>query len=119
VVDVPFGEALIREFRDEMGITVENYSIVNVSDENAAATSGPRPRARVFVGPMSAGVDQPQGILTWVAFLDYTDWASGQMQMQGLTVSFRVGWPPCTGTCPGRPSNVWGTSTSGRSCCSC
>jgi hypothetical protein len=27
VVDIPFGDALIREFHDEMGITIESYSI--------------------------------------------------------------------------------------------
>ena len=87
VVDIPFGDALIREFHDEMGITIEAYSLVELSDRR-----GREPGARtgrLVVGPVNLRLGEQEEPLAWVAFLDYTDWKTGEMSP--LTVSFRVG----------------------------
>jgi sigma-B regulation protein RsbU (phosphoserine phosphatase) len=89
VVDVPFGDALIREFHDEMGITIDVYNVVELlaegSDGTPPAGSQPRPR----VGPVNIKFGEEQEPLGWVAFLDYTDWKTGAMN--GMTVGFRLG----------------------------
>jgi serine phosphatase RsbU (regulator of sigma subunit) len=89
VVDVPFGDALIREFHDEMGITIDVYNVVELlteeSDGPRPAGSQPRPR----VGPVNIKFGEEQEPLGWVAFLDYTDWRTGAMN--GMTVGFRLG----------------------------
>jgi len=88
VIDVPFSDALIREFHDEMGITIEGYSLVELRDRRGQAQSGER-TGRLVVGPVDLRLGEQQEPLGWVAFLDYTDWKTGQMSP--LTVGFRVG----------------------------
>src|SRR5262245_17046381 len=88
VVDIPFGDALIREFHDEMGITIEAYSIVEPDDRPDQIAAGAR-RGRLVDGPVNLRLGQEKEPLGWVAFLDYTDWKTGAMNP--LTVGFRVG----------------------------
>jgi sigma-B regulation protein RsbU (phosphoserine phosphatase) len=88
VVDIPFGDALIREFHDEMGITIEAYSLVEGGDRRGQSAAGER-RGRLIVGPVNLRLGEQQEPLGWVAFLDYTDWKTGEMSP--LTVGFRVG----------------------------
>jgi serine phosphatase RsbU (regulator of sigma subunit)/energy-coupling factor transporter transmembrane protein EcfT len=88
VVDIPFGDALIREFHDEMGITIESYSIVEVVDRNLPSSTSER-RGRLVVGPVNLRLGEQAEPLGWVAFLDYTDWKTGATS--GLTVGFRMG----------------------------
>jgi serine phosphatase RsbU (regulator of sigma subunit) len=88
VVDIPFGDALIREFHDEMGITIEAYSIVEADDRPDQIAAGER-RGRLVDGPVNLRLGQEKEPLGWVAFLDYTDWKTGGMNP--LTVGFRVG----------------------------
>jgi sigma-B regulation protein RsbU (phosphoserine phosphatase) len=88
VVDIPFGDALIREFHDEMGITIESYSIVEVVDRNLPSSTRER-RGRLVVGPVNLRLGEQAEPLGWVAFLDYTDWKTGATS--GLTVGFRMG----------------------------
>ena len=89
IVDVPVGDALINEFRDEMGITIEAYSIVEPVAEGDQAPTPPQNQGRVRVGPINIRLGEQQEPLGWVAFLDYTDWKTGEMS--ALTVGFRVG----------------------------
>jgi serine phosphatase RsbU (regulator of sigma subunit)/energy-coupling factor transporter transmembrane protein EcfT len=84
IVDIPFGDALIREFHDEMGITIEAYSLVELSARGNQVPDGSR-RGRL----VNLRLGEQQEPLGWVAFLDYTDWATGEMSP--LTVGFRVG----------------------------
>jgi sigma-B regulation protein RsbU (phosphoserine phosphatase) len=88
VVDIPFGDALIREFHDEMGITIEAYSLVELGDRRDRNAAGER-RGRLIVGPVNLRLGEQQEPLEWVAFLDYTDWKTGEMST--LTIGFRVG----------------------------
>jgi len=88
VVDIPFGDALIREFHDEMGITIESYSIVELADRSDKSTANER-RGRLVVGPVNLRLGQQAEPLGWVAFLDYTDWKTGATS--ALTVGFRMG----------------------------
>ena len=88
VVDIPFGDALIREFHDEMGITIEAYSIVERLDDRRDQPAGNR-RGRLVVGPVNLRLGQQTEPLGWVAFLDYTDWKTGEMSP--LTVGFSDG----------------------------
>jgi serine phosphatase RsbU (regulator of sigma subunit) len=89
VVDIPFGDALIREFRDEMGITMEAYSIVEMFGEGQDAPSPPGTQGRPLIGPVNLRLDEEQEPLGWVAFLDYTDWMTGSTN--ALTIGFRMG----------------------------
>jgi sigma-B regulation protein RsbU (phosphoserine phosphatase) len=84
VVDIPFGDALIREFHDEMGITIDSYSLVELDDGRGQSADGSR-RGRL----VNLRLGEQQEPLGWVAFLDYTDWKTGEMTT--LTVGFRVG----------------------------
>ena len=88
VVDIPFGDALIREFHDEMGITIESYSLVELADRGDESTANER-RGRLVVGPVNLRLGQQAEPLGWVAFLDYTDWKTGATS--ALTVGFRMG----------------------------
>ena len=88
VVDIPFGDALIREFHDEMGITIESYTIVELADRSDKSTANER-RGRLVVGPVNLRLGQQEEPLGWVAFLDYTDWKTGATSP--LTVGFRMG----------------------------
>ena len=88
VVDIPFGDALIREFHDEMGITIESYSLVELADRRDESTANER-RGRLVVGPVNLRLGQQAEPLGWVAFLDYTDWKTGATSP--LTVGFRMG----------------------------
>ena len=88
VVDIPFGDALIREFHDEMGITIESYTIVELADRSDRSTANER-RGRLVVGPVNLRLGQQGEPLGWVAFLDYTDWQTGATSP--LTVGFRMG----------------------------
>jgi serine phosphatase RsbU (regulator of sigma subunit) len=88
VVDIPFGDALIREFHDEMGITIESYSIVEIVDRDVPSSTNER-RGRLVVGPVNLRLGEQAEPLGWVAFLDYTDWKTGATS--GLTVGFRMG----------------------------
>jgi phosphoserine phosphatase RsbU/P len=89
VVDIPFGDALIREFHDEMGITIESYSIVELADRTTPSSTNERRGPRLIVGPVNLRLGEQAEPLGWVAFLDYTDWKTGTTS--GLTVGFRMG----------------------------
>jgi sigma-B regulation protein RsbU (phosphoserine phosphatase) len=84
VVDVPIGDGLRRELRDEMGITIGGISTVE-GDQNARRSSR---RVRIFSGGGTLEVD-PSEPIEWVGFLDYVDWRTGQTNT--ATVSFRMG----------------------------
>ena len=88
VVDIPFGDALIREFHDEMGITIESYTIVELVDRRTESAANER-RGRLVVGPVNLRLGEQQEPLGWVAFLDYTDWRTGATSP--VTVGFRMG----------------------------
>jgi sigma-B regulation protein RsbU (phosphoserine phosphatase) len=88
VIDIPFADALIREFHDQMGITIESYTIVELADRRDESTANER-RGRLVVGPVNLRLGQQAEPLGWVAFLDYTDWKTGATS--ALTVGFRMG----------------------------
>ncbi len=84
IVDLPIGEGLRRELRDEMGITIGGISTVE-GDQNA-----PRETRRVrILGGSSPQRADPSEPIEWVGFLDYIDWPTGQTN--AATVSFRMG----------------------------
>jgi sigma-B regulation protein RsbU (phosphoserine phosphatase) len=89
VVDIPFGDALIREFHDEMGITIESYSIVELFGDARDQPTERERKGRLVVGPVNLRLGEQREPLEWVAFLDYTDWKTGRVNP--LTVGFRMG----------------------------
>src|SRR4030095_12638886 len=89
IVDIPFGDALIREFHDEMGITIEAYTIVEPSGDGRDRTAESTRRGRLVVGPVNLTPGAQQEPFEWVAFLEYTDWKTGEMSP--LTVGFTMG----------------------------
>jgi serine phosphatase RsbU (regulator of sigma subunit) len=84
VVDVPVGEGLTRELRDEMGITIGAISTV---DDDDGTPRQPR-RVKILSGPATIDLD-PSEPIEWVGFLDYVDWLTGETST--ATVSFRMG----------------------------
>jgi sigma-B regulation protein RsbU (phosphoserine phosphatase) len=89
IVDIPFSDSLIRQFHDEMGITIEAYTVVERADDRRARPAQGTARERLVVGPVNLGLGEGNEPFGWVAFLDYTDWKSGETQP--LTVGFRMG----------------------------
>ena len=84
MVDVPVGEGLTRELREEMGITIGAISTVEEEDR---ASKQPR-RVRILAGPARVDLD-PSEPIEWVGFLYYVDWMTGETNT--ATVSFRMG----------------------------
>jgi sigma-B regulation protein RsbU (phosphoserine phosphatase) len=84
VVDVPIGDGLRQELRDEMGITIGGISAV----EGEQGSSRTGRRIRILTGNSTLAVD-PAEPIEWVGFLDYVDWRTGQTS--AATVSFRMG----------------------------
>ena len=84
MVDVPVGEGLTRELRDEMGITIGAISTI---EEESRAAKQPR-RVKIFAGPTRVDLD-PSEPIEWVGFLYYVDWMTGETNT--ATVSFRMG----------------------------
>jgi serine phosphatase RsbU (regulator of sigma subunit) len=84
MVDVPVGEGLTRELRDEMGITIGAISTIEEEDR---ASKQPR-RVKIIAGPARVDLD-PSEPIEWVGFLYYVDWMTGDTNT--ATVSFRMG----------------------------
>jgi sigma-B regulation protein RsbU (phosphoserine phosphatase) len=92
IVDVPIGDALTREVRDEMGITIGEVSTREFEENDTASSppaNGPPSRTGILVGPINIGTAESREGFPWVGILDYTDWASGEKST--ATVSFRIG----------------------------
>jgi sigma-B regulation protein RsbU (phosphoserine phosphatase) len=95
VVDVPFGDELVRRFHDETGITIQAYTALDSRDDGAEGVDGGRDRAvdggLVVVGPLNVRVGRESGEdwLGWVAFLDATNWDTGGSST--LAVGFGLG----------------------------
>jgi serine phosphatase RsbU (regulator of sigma subunit) len=99
IVDVPMGNALLAALETDTGVTVRSVRLFDhvagpleggTSAGNAA--SGSKGQSRVItLGPANVALGAPQGSrLRWAAFLDYTDWASGQADT--LFVEFGMGF---------------------------
>ena len=73
-----------------MGITIEAYidrgAVADGSDGTPPSSAR---RDDCVVGPVNLRLGEQQEPLGWVAFLDYTDWKTGEMSP--LTVGFRMG----------------------------
>jgi sigma-B regulation protein RsbU (phosphoserine phosphatase) len=83
IVDVPIDEALTRELRAEMGITMGAVTPVEL-DRNPPARSTQPSRSQT-----PAQQADPSEPIEWVAFLDYVDWSTGTMST--AAVNFRMG----------------------------
>jgi serine phosphatase RsbU (regulator of sigma subunit) len=100
IVDVPFGDELVRAFREDTGITLRDVTPLEVL-EGAAAAPGPEgagaagqeapsPQYRIFIGPANILPEgSPAERLTWVTFTEHTDWDTGEPRT--LTVGFSLG----------------------------
>jgi sigma-B regulation protein RsbU (phosphoserine phosphatase) len=84
IVDVPIDEALTRELRAEMGITMGAVTPVEIDRTPAPARSTEPSR----VQPSTRQAD-PSEPIEWVAFLDYVDWSTGTTST--AAVNFRMG----------------------------
>jgi len=92
IVDVPFGAVLTRQLHDEMGITIGKVSLSELFDEDRAPREPTRSpilrKTGIPVGSANIGGDL-QEPLGWVAFLDHTDWTTGENS--NVAVGFRLG----------------------------
>ncbi|HLG58620.1 MAG TPA: SpoIIE family protein phosphatase [Vicinamibacterales bacterium] len=94
IVDIPFSDALTRELHDEMGITLGDLTTLEIFDDSGTVAEPParkpRPQTQIIIGPVNVPINRDQQEpIGWVAFLDYTDWTTGEMNK--VTVGFRIG----------------------------
>ena len=91
VVDVPFDETLARQVRDEVGITIGEFSTLELFDDDVAVGSERRvePARGLVVGTMRTGESTVAEPLRWFAFGDYRRWENGGMST--IVISFRMG----------------------------
>jgi serine phosphatase RsbU (regulator of sigma subunit)/energy-coupling factor transporter transmembrane protein EcfT len=94
LVDVPLGPALVQQFRDATGIEIGDVTARRVTGDAQARLDNdvPSPAGRLARDtsptPSVSGFDGAL-VLTWVAILDYTQWATGEHDT--AFVSFRMG----------------------------
>ncbi len=74
VVDLPVGQAIRRDLRNETGVEIRGVTALPMSGQESARplTGRAAPSAPAQAEPGGTG-----GPLNWVTFLDYTDWATG------------------------------------------
>jgi serine phosphatase RsbU (regulator of sigma subunit) len=97
VVDVPFDAALARQVRDEVGITIGEFSTLELFDDDAPAGAGGsagaerrvEPARGLIVGPMNTTSGSVVEPLRWFAFTDYRRWEDGLTRT--IVIGFRVG----------------------------
>jgi len=86
VVDIPFGDAQVQEFRDEVGLTIDTMTTTDYFEEGIGVlrTSAPGPeiepdqRPGLVFGPLNIDVNEPRTQVRSMALLDFTDWESGE-----------------------------------------
>jgi len=84
VVDVPVGDGLRRELREDMGITIGRISLVDVERD----PSRPPRRIGILTGDEALEADRSEPV-EWVGFFDCVDWSTGRTNT--AAVSFRMG----------------------------
>jgi len=91
VVDVPFDQALARQLRDEVGITIGEFSTLELFDDDVALGGERRvePARGLIVGPLNITANVVAEPLRWFAFNDYRRWENGAMST--IVIGFRMG----------------------------
>ncbi len=81
LVDVPLGDTLLRRLGEETGTQIGDMAALPAAGGGAAtgvAGAESRPQSRLT------------DVLRWVAFLDYTDWVSGERGTVGLAIGLSI-----------------------------
>ena len=77
IVDLPVDDATKERLRHNTGVDVRSVSAVNAPGRTATPLRG-RPAATRDDGSAKVTPGTPSGPLSWVTFLDYRDWTSGE-----------------------------------------
>ena len=74
IVDVPVGDQVKQQLRKDTGVQVKDVTAINTGDKSDPNPNPLPARAGVTGGASGVGT----GPLSWVTFLEYRDWKSGQ-----------------------------------------
>jgi serine phosphatase RsbU (regulator of sigma subunit) len=78
VVDVPLDPALIAQLERQAGVQLDDVTLLGRDEAAATSTAGSKAsRPIISLGTRSPQTSQGAG-LPWVAFLEHTDWSSGE-----------------------------------------
>jgi serine phosphatase RsbU (regulator of sigma subunit) len=93
VVDMPIGEAVLREIHEDTGLTVTDMTLGDEPGAGLVAVAAPAGAAdaggTLDLGPLSFNVDAPREPLRWWALPAVTEWESGAGGT--LTMRFSLG----------------------------
>ncbi len=90
IVDVPLSTQIAHQLRDDTGIEIGDVGIINTNN------TGVQPVVGRVVPADTGPADEPQGRsrlqqpLPWVAFLDFTDWNTGQTGNLALSIGTSI-----------------------------
>jgi serine phosphatase RsbU (regulator of sigma subunit) len=79
IMDVPLGDGLLRRLGEETGTQIGEVAVLPAGD--APTPPGPTP---------TTAPTRLTDVLRWVAFLDYSDWASGDRAAMGLAIGLNM-----------------------------
>src|SRR5215203_355595 len=87
VLDLPLNELAIRRLRDETGISLGGVSLMK------GTTALPMPGRQPVSSPRAGGETTATSALgrTWVAFFEFTDWATGRTGTATVAIMLNVG----------------------------
>ena len=74
IVDLPVGDQIKQQLRKDTGVQVKDVTAVTADDKSDPDPNPLPARASVAAGTSGVGT----GPLSWVTFLEYRDWKSGQ-----------------------------------------
>ena len=88
VLDLPLSQAVEQRITDETGIRIGEVTALPFGSRDNIIPVAGRPLEPIATDPL--GRDQTLSLTTqrWVAFLDYTDWATGATS--GATLAMRI-----------------------------
>jgi sigma-B regulation protein RsbU (phosphoserine phosphatase) len=90
VVDVPLSSEIAHQLRDETGIELGDVGIINAGSTGVQPVAGRivTEPATSRTTPEAPGASRLEQRLPWIAFLDFTDWITGETG--NLTVSIGI-----------------------------
>jgi sigma-B regulation protein RsbU (phosphoserine phosphatase) len=84
VVDVPVTESVVQQLREDAGIQLRQVSVVQADEGDV------KPAVGVPVSNLPGAGQEESGALSWVTFVEYTDWASGRTAPVAWAIALNI-----------------------------